>query len=249
VSCHDLHGYRMETLDELARRAAAITARFRMPFPERAGIARGAIAEWLCRADGHVEPLVLVTVGARAVKNENLAGIHQSGTRQGELMPRFETYWRWTCRHTDSPEEWIVEHLAFWQVWTKLSERDRAVLKAIAGCRVYAKAAAELGMAYAAYRSALHRARAKAYHLWFSPETPPGKWGTDRPVSHAQARDYLTTYAVRRRKLSVRRLAACGEGDGSSSANWARRGTMINSTAGKLGCPATPDTPTSRQLS
>jgi hypothetical protein len=194
----------MEALGDLARRASAITSRFLMPFPERADIARGAIAECLCRADGHVEPLVLLTVGVRAVKNENLAGIHQSGTRQGELMPRFEAYWRWTCKHTDSPEEQITERLAFWQVWTRLSHRDRAVLEAIADCRVYAKAAVELGMTYAAYRSALHRARAKAYHLWFSPETPPGKWGTDRPVTHAQARDYLITYAVRRRKLKWR---------------------------------------------
>jgi len=205
VTGHSLHGYTIEELDELARRAAAITSRFLMPFAERVGIARGAIAECLCRAEGYVEPLVLVTVGVRAVKNENLAGIHQSGTRQGELMPRFEAYWRWTCRHTDSPEEQITEHLAFWQVWTKLSERDRAVLKAIAECKVYAKAAAEMGITYAAFRSALHRARAKAYELWFSPETPPGKWGTDRPVTHAQARDYLTTYAVRRRKLKRER--------------------------------------------
>jgi hypothetical protein len=202
---HDLHGYTMEALDDLARRAAAITHRFLMPFAERVGIARGAIAERLCRAEVHVGPLVLLTVGVRAVKNECLAGIHQSGTRQGELMPRFEAYWRWTCRHTDSPEEQIVERIAFWQVWTKLSERDRAVLKAIADSRVYAKAAAELGMTYAAYRSALHRARAKAYQLWFSPETPPGKWGTDRPVTHARARDYLITYAVRRRRLKRER--------------------------------------------
>jgi hypothetical protein len=205
ASDQELYGYSLETLDDLARRAAAITHRFLMPFPERVGIARGAIAECLCRAGEFVEPLVLLTVGVRAVKNENLADIHQSGTRQGELMPRFEAYWRWTCRHTDSPEEQITEHIAFWQVWTKLSERDRAVLTAIADCRVYAKAAAELGMTYAAYRSALHRARAKAYELWFTPETPPGKWGTDRPVVHAQARDYLTTYAVRRRKLKRER--------------------------------------------
>jgi hypothetical protein len=194
----------MESLDELARRAAAITSRFLMPFAERVGVTRGAIAESLCRADGQVEPLVLLTTGVRAVRNENLAAIHQSGTRQGELMPRFEAYWRWTCKHPDSPEELVTERIAFWQVSTRLSERDRAALQAIADCRVYAKAAAELGMTYAAYRSALHRARAKAHHLWFSPETPPRKWGTDRPVTHAQARDYLTTYAVRRRKLNRR---------------------------------------------
>jgi hypothetical protein len=63
VSDHNLHGYTIEQLDELARRAAAITSRFLMPFSERVGIARGAIAECLCRAEAYVEPLVLVTVG------------------------------------------------------------------------------------------------------------------------------------------------------------------------------------------
>lgn len=202
---HRLNGYTVDVLDDLARRAAVVTSRFWMPFDERVGVARGAIVEHLCRAGQPPERPVLLTVGVRAVKNENLAGIHQSGTRQGELMPRFAAYWRWTCRHSDSPEEQVTEQVAFWQVWTKLSPRDRAVLQAIADHRGYAKAAAELGMTYAAYRSALHRARAKAYQLWFAPETAPGKWGTDRPVTHAQARDYLTTYAVRRRKQNRRK--------------------------------------------
>jgi hypothetical protein len=215
-----LYEYSLDELHELARRSAAITSSIPRPFSERRDIALGAIVECLCIAQKQagagatedaapVESVVLITVGVRAVKNEMAADVHEGGVRQGKEMPRFGMYWSWANRAMDPPEDKIIEPMALKQVWERLSEVEQgALLALIEGDGSYTDAAAHLGISYTAFRGRLHRARAKFYQLWFSPESPPasGKWGMDRPRKSEHLPPVIyNTLGRRRNKRTGRR--------------------------------------------
>ncbi|HEY1699791.1 MAG TPA: hypothetical protein VGG75_08780 [Trebonia sp.] len=185
--CDVRFGY---TLSEIGRLATAAVKRDfwhqSMPFDDRLDVAWSAIAERLYACDQKPDARELIRAAWTALRDETESNWHTHGVSRSasvfdgeQTMQGFARYW--FARVTRGPEEKIVEHIAFGQIWDALSERHKRVITALAIHDDYGRAAQALGITKRqTYVSQLAGARRAFRALWHEGETPSRHWGMDR---------------------------------------------------------------------
>jgi hypothetical protein len=138
------HGFDLERLDRVAALSARGSLRRSPPHAEKVDLARFAILEHLYQCTHHVDtggvrhPCNLPRVGQRAidehVEQQDLLG-RLDGTAADDQV----------C---GSPEEPMVEALAFRQIWPLLEDSHQRALLALAEHQDYESAAETAGIAY-----------------------------------------------------------------------------------------------------
>lgn len=114
-------------------------------------------------------------------------------------MPRWHAYWETICRHTGSPEEFVVERTALEQIWPQLTPGQQAALQALAVHDSYESAAAALGLNYQAFFQQVAKARRRFLALWWEGETPRRGW-RDRRRSTAETQLHSVSAHIRKRR-------------------------------------------------
>ncbi|WP_147268756.1 hypothetical protein [Sphaerisporangium album] len=178
------HGYTVADLDELARQAA-YRSRWRFQgFLERYELAWSVIAEQLCASVIPPTRYELIahgekTIWRQVVQNSAYRGVvidHPERSQNG-FMPRYYAYWQTHASPTPSHEGWIVDRLAFWQIWRRMGRRNRQVLWALAEYGDYDGAAKALRVSRKGFPTMLSLARQQFFRLWHEGETPSRFWG------------------------------------------------------------------------
>ncbi|MEV1003334.1 sigma-70 region 4 domain-containing protein [Nonomuraea sp. NPDC050202] len=176
-----MHGYTLEDLDCMARRAVRLdygAMRWRASdVEERYNIAWAAIAEHLAAADECPPWRDLVQKGTAALSRYTDADMRHHGHLSN--IRAYVVYWWVTCGPRDTHEERIVERAALPEIMAALTDRQREVLHALAVYEDHGKAAAALGISLATYRARLSRARRHFVALWHEGEEPSRQWGKD----------------------------------------------------------------------
>jgi hypothetical protein len=177
-----LHGYTMDDLDRIARVAIHRAWASAMDYTDRYDAAWHAAAERLYADDQPATTRDLIDAGARAVNRlaqdeHRHRGYDRSNPGAGfEGMPAFQRYW--ALHHvTPSPEDAVVDRLAFAQIWPTLSATHRQVLLALAVHADHLLAAEAFGRSLVTYRSHLRSARRAYRDLWHQHETASAMWG------------------------------------------------------------------------
>ncbi len=181
------HGYTMNRLHLIARKAAETAHAQAQPFAERYETAWQAIAEHLCGSEDPPQFYELIITGRIAIDEEVRQVARSHGRYLGnasggsEHIQSFSRYWDWHIWRPGSPEDQVIDPLALRQIWPQLSAAHRAALTAPAIHDDYAMAAASLGKNYNAFYHALRKARRQFMALWHEGETPPSRitWTTD----------------------------------------------------------------------
>jgi hypothetical protein len=169
-------------LDRIALKAAGTHWNRSLSHADRVQAAWSAAAEALTvSADLPEEDLLRAArdgISDLEASTRRFYGLSQaSGYR--EVTGAFGAYW-WQPP-LSGWENAVVERIALGQVWAAISRADRQVLRALADAGGdQAKAAATLGVPYAAYRGRLGRARKAFRALWHEGEQPPRHQGSVR---------------------------------------------------------------------
>lgn len=199
------HGYNLADLNRLTRRALWRSGLF-LDFQTRYDLAWSAIAEYLYATVEPPHPVELIRVGQSAITTHLRSHMHDHGVDHHDPdkgMPRFAAYWEWAARNTPSPETWVVERTALWQIWPRLTPGHRRVLAALATHGTHQAAADALGMNRGSFNGAVSRARREFYGFWHEGEKPARVWGTDRRVGRLDA----ITPAKTKRRAPTRAVA------------------------------------------
>jgi hypothetical protein len=206
-------GFTMASLETLARKAAYVSHWRFVEFRERYDIAWSAIAEQLYASTEPPQPHDLIRIGEKAIAAHVEAHGHMWGAYYNkpdrEFMPRFETFWWTQAMPTPSPEDRIVDYLAFRQIWPRLTKTNKKVLLALATHGDYERAAASLNKPGTTFRTQIWQARKQFLRLWHDGECPSGVWGHDRrnrPVWPGGPLDRPITVTTIRRRRNKRRL-------------------------------------------
>ena len=203
------HGYTMISLNNLAKRAVFESRWQFIPFHEKYEIAWSVIAEALCSSDEPPRVHDLIRAGEKAIRNNvedlgELHGIYYYRSKDSErFMPRFETYWWSHAAPAPSPEERIIDALAFRQIWPRLNGVHQLVLMALATHGDYERAAAALNKSHKTFVTQIYLARKQFLALWHEGEQPSTMWGRDTP-RRAPARRSVTATTIRRRRAKQR---------------------------------------------
>jgi hypothetical protein len=215
-----LHGYTLADLERLSRLSAGTAhANAGWSITERCEIAWSGMAEALVVATEPPAQADLVAAGRQAIYRGVRADLHHHGVSKRDplagigSMRAFAAYWwYWAALTSAGPEERVVDRTALAQIWTRLTERDRQALVALAVHETYRAAAEALGISYDRFKERVHFARRRFRRLWFWPDADPGCWGTDRRVANggAQLADARSRRRLddRRRRRGVRPDAA-----------------------------------------
>jgi hypothetical protein len=177
-------GFTMASLEGLARAAARQSHWRFVPFHEKFEIAWSAIAEELYSSDEPPRTHDLIRLGDKAITSHVETCGHMWGAyyvkpdRGG--MPRFEKFWWSQASPTPSPEERIVDYLAFRQIWPRLTKTNQRVLLALAIHGDYQRAAESLNKPYKTFVTQIYEARRQFLRLWHHGERPSQVWGRDR---------------------------------------------------------------------
>jgi hypothetical protein len=222
-------GFNMASLEAMARKAAYESHWRFMEFRERYEVAWSAIAEEIYASDEQPRPFDLIRLGDRAISAHVENHGHMWGAYYGrsdkEYMPRFEMFWWTQAKPTPSHEDRIVDHIAFRQIWPRLTEGNKRVLLALAIHGDYRRAAESLGKPYATFTTQIWQARKQFLRLWHDGEMPSRVWGhdrRDRPVYGPGGKlDRPVTVTTIRRRRNKRRL---GQVQGSTGTSHVRAG-------------------------
>lgn len=205
------HGYSLDSIDHLARIAAARARGGRILDPDdRYEAAWGFIVEHLATADtapttGDLLKGALTAVNRAAQDHRHTWGMNRAwGSAEGD-MGGYQRYWELARRSAASPEDPVVDRAALRQIWPALSVTHQQVLYALAlHDGDHREAATSLGKSLVCFRSHLKGARAAYRALWHEHETPSRMWGR----SGQQGRRTAAEVLVNRRQQRARRAAA-----------------------------------------
>ncbi|WP_289009369.1 hypothetical protein [uncultured Thermomonospora sp.] len=183
------HGYNLADLDRLTRMALTRIIGGTLDHRTRYETAWSAIAETLYASDQPPTPSELIHAAQRELARHAYQEMRQHGHdhhNAGQTMRRYAAYW-WNPPAGDPLEDVVVDRTALWQIWPRLTDRERQVLLALAATGDYAEAAAALDANPSTFIVNVRRARRRFFAFWHEGETPRGAWGTDRRVG-ARAR-------------------------------------------------------------
>jgi len=205
------HGHSLDSIDRLARTAAARAAGGRILDPgDRYEAAWGTIVELLCTSAERPTRYDLIRRAANAVSRAGQDYRHTWGmtyawgSAEGD-MGGYQRYWELARRSAPSPEDPVVDRMALRQIWPCLSLTHQQVLYALAAHDGdHHAAAAALGKKLLTYRTHLKDARAAYRALWHEHETPSRMWG--KSGQHGQRT--ATQVLANRRQQRARRAAA-----------------------------------------
>lgn len=209
------HGYTLSDIDRLARLAVHLGS-VTLSYQDRQDVAWSAIVEHLYSTSCAIPEHDLVHAGRRAIydllrSEQQYWGYyraHTDGARHGPgSSPAFVTYWSDAVKSTGSPERYLLDHLAMWQILPALRDHERAALVALAAHDTYQAAAAALGVEYQTFKSQIARARRRFLTLWHEGERPSRPWGCDRRAGRtaADVRRGGTAMKARRRRSAALR--------------------------------------------
>jgi hypothetical protein len=205
------HGYTMVSLHNLARRAVFESRWQFIPFDEKHQIAWSAIAEELYSSNEQPHAHDLIRLAERAIDRHVADLGHLNGFDYHRFghppMPRYLKFW-WT-QPTPSPEDRIIDVIAFQQIWPRLNPMHQTVLIALAAHGDYQHAAAALDKPYGTFVTQIHLARKQFLRLWHEGEEPSGVWGRDRRkrTKPPGASGHAITINTVRRRARTRRTA------------------------------------------
>lgn len=172
---------------------------------DRAEAAQTGITEHLLAAENPPDASELIATGWKAMKAQYRRDLHAHGINSRDHTrpsAAFGAYWWSTASTTHSPEDAVVDRLAFWQIWDTLTPLSRDTVRAVAEHATPAKAAAELGVAYNTFTARLSRARDAFRELWHEGEDVPPRWGYDWPGARISPQRAM--YLLRQRKRDQR---------------------------------------------
>lgn len=209
------HGYNLADLQRLTRLSIWRVSGGGLDYHTRHDVAWSAIAEALYAAPDDLPPTPqdLIAAGQSAVARQVREEMHHRGRDRhnpGQVMPMFASYWEGMQGRSPSPEDRVVDKTALWQIWPRLTDREREVLLALAAHENYRAAADALGANPATFNVNVSNARKRFLALWHEGETPSRIWGTDRRVgsytatSAPAAKRRAATRAVTRRSGRTR---------------------------------------------
>lgn len=186
------HGYNLADLNRLARWAIWRVVGSMLDVRTRYEVAWSAIAEALYIApdDQPPAPDDLVRAGQNAIAGHVREEMHHHGRDRhngGAPMPRFASYWEGMRLRVGGPEHVVVERTALWQIWPRLTDRQRQVLLALAAHEDYQAAAQALDANPGTFNVNVSHARKRFLELWHEGEEPSRVWGTDRRVGSRTA--------------------------------------------------------------
>lgn len=179
---HDEHtltwGYNLADLDRLSWVAARRTFGGGTDFADNHDIAWGTIVETLYTADQPPEPYDLLRVASGAIITHRRVEARQHGisVKTWETRPGFEQYWDRHSLVTASHENHVIDRVALWQIWPKLTDRQREAILALAATGNYDQAAAAVGLTPDNFSGVLTRARRAFLHAWHQGEQPSTIW-------------------------------------------------------------------------
>ncbi|MER7213159.1 hypothetical protein ABT340_39365 [Streptosporangium sp. NPDC000239] len=209
------YGYNLADLQRLTRFSMGRTFGGSLDYHTRHEVAWSAITEALYAADQPPEPGELIAAGQAAIAEHLRIDMRHHGRSlryTSGQAPRFAAYWTGLGRGTPSPEERVVDATALWQIWPRLTDRQREALLALAAHDDYRAAAEALGVTPATFRVLVSKARRTFFALWHEGEQPSRVWGTDRRVgsyadpSEGGKRRPVTRVAARRTGRPVHEL-------------------------------------------
>ncbi|MEU4825118.1 helix-turn-helix domain-containing protein [Actinomadura sp. NPDC023710] len=206
------YGYNLADLDVLTRAAVRRVAGMRGDYRDRYETAWSAVAEHLYARQSPPAPFDLIDAGRDALRRHVVEEIHHHGRRRAgpgatEPMPRYFLYWNWAGWRPDPAH--ILEHVAVWQIWEDLTDRDREILAPLTAGLSQRDAARALGMNRAAYVMALRIARRHFLDRWHEGEDVPGQWGR---VARSGETTYRSAMLARRlRTVATLPKPECGK--------------------------------------
>ncbi|MGR6922626.1 hypothetical protein ACU635_50945 [[Actinomadura] parvosata] len=231
------HGYNLADLQQLTRFALRRVYGSNVDYRARHDVAWSAIAEALYAApdDQPPAPSDLLDAAQKAMVRHVRDEMHHHGRdrhNSGQAMPMFASYWEGMQGRSPSPEGQVVEKTALWQIWPRLTDREREVLLALAAHENYRAAAEALGANPATFNVNVSKARKRFLALWHEGETPSRVWGTDRRTG-----SYTATSAPARKRRAATRAVARRTGRPRHELVHGRASTYTNH-----GCRCTPCT-------
>lgn len=185
------HGYTLDHLHHLARRAVSASMARAMDYTDRLEAAWSGVVEHLYSSEERPSALALIQAGEAAItrmiraehRHHGYAGRDSYAGPESAL--NFQRYW-WTTP-TPSPESRVVDTVSLWQIWDRLSDKQREVLATLAALGDYQAAATRLGITVGTFQVHVSRARRAFFELWHEGEEPSRVWGTDRRVGRRDA--------------------------------------------------------------
>lgn len=174
------HGWTLADAERIAGRAARDHPSRLLDFTDRREAALGAVTEAILTAAEPPSLPVLLRAASDAVSRQADAERRERGLSardHASTAPRFARFW---YQPSLPFEDALVDHIAVRQVLAGIRPSWRRDLETLAETGSYEAAAEALGTTAVTFRSRISKARAAAAQLWFSPETAPGMWGSDR---------------------------------------------------------------------
>lgn len=209
-------GFTFADLDRMARVAVHMAWPRAMNYQDRYETAWSAIAEHLYASPDDASERELKTVGCNAVNR--LAqdhgrhwGLDRNNPAAGfEAARGFLRFWELFRRGSHSPEDGVVERVAFHQIWPRLSDTHQLVLTAMAVHADNVAAAEAVGKTYGTFNTHLKNARREFLTLWHEGETPSRIWGkADRRRSDRRtAAQVFHERTMQRKRRTAKREAA-----------------------------------------
>jgi hypothetical protein len=178
------HGYNMTDLHK-ATVSAVIEARWRIrSFDEFYDVARFSIIEHLYEAEERPHWYDLVHAGKRAIRRylEDDFSVHGQDLNSMSAQisrVRFRMFWWDQSEPTGSCENHVIDIMAVRQIWPRLTDRNKCLLKVLAIHGDYDSAARSLGITRNTFIDKLSEARKQFLRLWHEGEQPSRIWGRD----------------------------------------------------------------------
>lgn len=203
------HGYTLDHLHFIARRAVSASMARAMDYTDRFESAWSGVIDHLYACNERPSSLELIQAGEAAItqmirteyRHYGYAGRDSYAGPESAL--NFQRFW-WATP-TPSPENGVIDRVSLWQIWERLSDKQREVLSTLAACGDYQAAADALGVTYGTFNVHIHKARKAFLELWHEGEEPSRMWGADRRIGSrtapepAKSKRRAATRAVTRR--------------------------------------------------
>ncbi|HUZ38230.1 MAG TPA: hypothetical protein VMV17_18055 [Streptosporangiaceae bacterium] len=168
-------GYTWQTLERLARRAAAASPARIFDPGERREVAMDGIVMALAEAVSPPSERELTGAGMAAISAESADYIsrHGIGLAGANRGTGFAVYWGPGNHPHRDPMAGVDERVALAQVWEQMTRQDRETISVLAYWLDHRAAARALGHTWTGWKTRIMRARIRVKTLWFAPEPPP----------------------------------------------------------------------------